>query len=178
MTLTSFKTPSALLAGGAVALVLVAMYRGAGREAGPAPDDAHASHEAMLAARSASTGDARPAHSAPDAPAGPSRGERDLAWQTELLGASESFRNGTLLIAIRENGFVCSDVAGAEHGGDPLGGWRVACTGGLTYLVAVGASGQLVVEPVPVGDNFTVGPYESFPLEQRQNPLEPPNPPR
>jgi hypothetical protein len=179
MRLSGLKTLSALGVGGAAALVLVATYRGAGREAGPAPDDAHAAQEAMLSARTASPDHPESVPSAPDAPvgapAGPSRSERDLAWQTELRGASEPFRNGALLIAIRENGFVCGDITSAEQGGDPLGGWRVACTGGLTYLVAVGASGQLVVEPVPVGDNFSVGPFEFLPPEQRQNPLGPPN---
>jgi hypothetical protein len=51
MSLTSVKTVSALLAGGAVALALSALYRGVGREADPVPDVAHAAHEAALAER-------------------------------------------------------------------------------------------------------------------------------
>jgi hypothetical protein len=178
MSLTSFRTLSALIVGAAAALALIALYRGAGREAGPAPDDAHATHEAALAARSAASDNAQSAAPTPtpvNAPAGPAPDERALARQAELRGASESFRTSTLLIAIRENGFVCSDVMSAEQGSDPLGGWHVACRGALTYFVAVGATGELVVEPVPVGDNFLVNPFNSVPPEQLPNPLTPPN---
>jgi hypothetical protein len=163
----SFKTLFAAIAGIAAAVALTVLYRGLGREVGSAPDDAHATHEAELAARSVTdtTESTRSTPGTPAAvPANPSRSERDLAWQTELRGASESFRNSTLLIAIRENGFPCADVTSAAQGGDPLGGWHVTCRGVLMYLVAAGASGQLVVEPVPVGDTLGLGrPPESLP---------------
>jgi hypothetical protein len=179
MTLTSVKTISALIAGGAAALALSMLFRGVGRETAPVPDHAHAEHEAALATRStvpedpASTGST----STPTAgaPAGPSRSERDLAWQTELRDASESFRNSTLLITIRENDFECDEVTGAAQGSEPLGGWRVTCRGALVYLVAVGASGQLVVEPIPMRDGLAL-PLESFPQQQLPNQrLLPPN---
>jgi hypothetical protein len=175
---TGLKTLFAVIAGVAAAVILTLVYRD-GREAGQALDDAHAAHEAALAARSASPDDTRSRGSASgtpaSAPATPSRSERDLAWQTQLRDASEAFRNDALLIAIRENGFACGDVTSAEQGGDPLGGWRVTCRGALTYLVAVGGGGQIAVEPVPVGDNFIVSPFQQLPPEQLPNPLTPPN---
>jgi hypothetical protein len=169
----------ALTAGIAAALALVAQYRDVGRDVGSETDDAHAAHEAALAERAAApvdVGSDDPATSAPGTgPAGPSRTERDLAWQTGLRDAPESFRNSTLLITIRENGFPCDDVTSAQQGGDAVRSWHVTCRGALAYLVGVGASGQLVVEPMPMGDGLglIVGPFESLPPEQRQNPLGP-----
>jgi hypothetical protein len=179
MMRASFKPVLAVIAGGAAALALIALYRDAGREVTSVSDDEHAVHEAALAERSTAPEDGdsrRPTSTSPaSAPATPSRSERDLAWQTELRDASESFRNSTLLIAIRENGFACADVTSAEQGSDPLSGWRVTCRGALVYLVAVGASGQLVVEPIPMGDGLIL-PFESFPPQQLPNqPLLPPN---
>jgi hypothetical protein len=183
MTGASFKTVLAVIAGGGAALALSALYRGDGREAATVPADEHAAHEAALAARATvmEDEDSTESTSTPpaSAPTGPSRSERDLAWQTELRDASESFRNSTLLIAIRENDFPCDEVTSAEQGGDPLSGWRVTCRGALVYLVAVAASGQLVVEPIPMGDGLilSVPPrLEPFPREQLPNqPLLPPN---
>jgi hypothetical protein len=185
MTGASFKPVLAVIAGVGAAIALISLYRGAGGEAASAPDDEHAAHEASLSERSASP-DARPGDSPrgtpTSAPSAPSRSERDLAWQTELRDASESFRNSTLLIAIRENDFACDEVTSAEQGSEPLGGWRVTCRGALVYLVAVGASGQLVVEPIPMGDGLIVfpglrqNPSESFPPEPLRNqPLIPPD---
>jgi hypothetical protein len=184
MTGASFKTVLAVIAGGGAALALSALYRGDGREAATVPADEHAAHEAALAARATTVMEdegSTESTSTPraSAPTGPSRSERDLAWQTELRDASESFRNSTLLIAIRENDFPCDEVTSAEQGGDLLSGWRVTCRGALVYLVAVGASGQLVVEPIPMGDGLilSVPPrLEPFPREQLPNqPLLPPN---
>jgi hypothetical protein len=70
------------------------------------------------------------------------------ARQAELQGASESFRNSTLLIAIRDRGYVCADLTSVAPSGDELGGWHVACRDALAYFVAVDATGELVVEPV------------------------------
>jgi hypothetical protein len=180
MSLTSVKTVAALIVGGAAALGLIALYRGAGREAAPTADAAHAAHELALSTRSASPDDVRSGHSAPGtpatAPAGPSSSEQALARQADLRGASESFRNSTLLIAIRESGFVCNDLMSADQSADSFGGWRVACRGALTYFVAVGASGELVVQPVPMGDGLIVSPFERFPPDQLPNPQQrPPN---
>jgi hypothetical protein len=177
MSLTSVKTVSALLAGGAVALALSALYRGAGREADPVPDVAHAAHEAALAEQFAAgrSGGAEPGVP-PSVPAASSSNERALARQTELQGASDSFRNSTLLIAIREGGFVCNDLTSADQSDDPLGGWRVACRGALVYFVSVAASGELVAQPVPMGDGLIVSPFESLSPEQLPNQRQrPPN---
>lgn len=177
----SLKPVLAIVAGGVAALVLIALYYGGGRDSAPVPDDAHAAHEAELGSRSASAQDPESVGGARGtpavAPAAPSRSERDRAWQTELRDVSESFRNSALLIAIRENGFPCSDLTSAAQGADPLRGWHVTCRGALTYLVAVGASGQLMVEPVPVGDNLGLGrPPESLSPQQLPNQrLIPPN---
>jgi hypothetical protein len=188
MSLTSVKTVSALVAGGAAALALSALYRGSGRDADPVTAVAHSAHEAALAERSAAP--ARTGSSASDAttgaPAGPTSNERELARQAELHGASESFRNSTLLTTIRENGHECAEltsVAASEVAlsdrtpPDPLGGWRVACRGALAYFVAVGRGGQLVVEPLPIGD-YPVTPGNQLPQNQLPNPLSPPNPPQ
>jgi hypothetical protein len=187
MSLTSVKTVSALLAGGAVALALSALYRGVGREADPVPDVAHAAHEAALAERFTAPGRSGGVAPSvpPSAPAASPSNERAVARQTELQGASESFRNNTLLIAIRENGHACAELTSVEQSEvalsdraspDSLGGWRVACRGALAYFVAVGRGGQLVVDPLPIGDSFFVSPQ--LPPDQLQNPLPrqiPPN---
>ena len=159
---------AALTVGVIVAVALSLLYRGAdhGIDRGT---DAHALLDAQpttrLAARDAAV--AAPATApATTAPA--------LATQAELRGASESFRNSTLLIAIRENGFLCSELTNAAQSEDPLGGWHVACRGALAYFVGVGASGELVVEPVPVGDNLIVLPSQQLPQDQSP-PLTPPN---
>ena len=161
--------PLAALTVGAIAAVgLSLLHRGAdhGIETGT---DAHAIFDAQpttrLAERDASVTVPATA-SATTAPA--------LATQAELRGASESFRNSTLLIAIRENGFVCAELAHADQSEDPLGGWHVACRGALAYFVAVGESGELVVEPVPVGDNLVGRPAQQLPQDQLP-PLTPPN---
>jgi hypothetical protein len=177
---TGLKTLFAAIAGIAAAVALTVLYRSLGREARTASDEAHATQEATLAARSTSRDNAEPESAASDSPVGPlepSRSERDLAWQTELRDASESFRNSSLLIAIRENGFPCADVTNAAQGGEPLGGWRVTCRGALVYLVAVAENGQLVVEPMPIGDNFLTSPFNA-PPQEFPNPLTPPNPQR
>jgi hypothetical protein len=120
-------------------------------------------------------------------PAASSSNERALARQTELQGASDSFRNSTLLIAIRENGHACAELTSVEQSEvalsdraspDSLGGWRVACRGALAYFVAVGRGGQLVIDPLPIGDSFFVSPQlPQDPQNQFRSPLPQPVPP-
>jgi tryptophan-rich sensory protein len=64
-----------------------------------------------------------------------------------LRAMSETFRNTTLLIAIREAGFVCDEVIDAYEGTDDTAAWRATCRDMRAYFVRVAVSGTLIVEP-------------------------------
>ena len=153
-----------LAAGILVAVGVSSLYRAQDRpaEVFEQPPSAPASATEPAAAPAAHEDDTAP----PD-------GERALAVQEELRGASESFRDSTLLIAIREGGYSCAELLHVDPALEPR--WRVVCRGALVYFVAVGRDGELVVEPVPVGDNLIVRPPEFRSPEQLPNPRLPPN---
>jgi hypothetical protein len=152
------KLLAGLIGGIVAALVLYLVYRGAPQGTVFPQDEI-----ALLETRSPT-----PLSAAEDAPeaqvAEPSPGQRALAVQGELEGASESFRNSTLLIAIRSGGYVCRELTRAEQSGGQLSGWRVACRDTLAYFVAVDPTGALVAEPIPYADvtPFGFGPPPDF----------------
>jgi hypothetical protein len=84
----------------------------------------------------------------------------------------ETFRNTSILIAIRDAGFVCSDIIAADGGADDMAAWRVVCDGALVYLVGVEDSGALAVDPVPYAEGYRYFDPEAPPLwlEQPQGP--------
>ncbi len=74
---------------------------------------------------------------------------------TELGRMSETFRNVTLLIAIRDAGLLCYDFLGARYSGsEDRGAWFVTCGEALYYLVAVDDAGDLIVDLAPNVDRY------------------------
>jgi len=65
----------------------------------------------------------------------------------ELRAMSETFRNTTLLIAIREAGYLCSEVVNVYGGIGDSTTWTVSCREVLAYAVGVNHEGALRVEP-------------------------------
>jgi len=65
----------------------------------------------------------------------------------ELRAMSETFRNTTLLIAIREAGYLCSEVVSVYGGIGDSTTWTAACREMLAYTVRVSHVGDLLVEP-------------------------------
>jgi hypothetical protein len=61
---------------------------------------------------------------------------------------SETFRNTTFLIAIRDSGFVCNELLGVYGGVNNAATWTATCSEMLAYTVSVGAAGALLVEPM------------------------------
>lgn len=66
----------------------------------------------------------------------------------ELNAMSETFRNTTFLIAIRDSGFVCNELLGAYGGVNNSATWTATCSQMLAYTVGVASSGALHVEPM------------------------------
>jgi hypothetical protein len=65
----------------------------------------------------------------------------------ELQAMSETFRNTTFLIAIRDAGFVCEDVVEARLSGTDSAAWRARCRDLRAYLLGIDSAGALHVEP-------------------------------
>lgn len=94
-----------------------------------------------------------------------------------LRAMSETYRNTTLLIAIRDDGFVCEEVTDAVEGSDATG-WLARCRDLRVYHVGVAGNGDLEAEPVPAYFDQVALPTfdrESPPIDV---PLEAPSPPR
>jgi hypothetical protein len=82
----------------------------------------------------------KPAAASSDAPA--------LAKARELEAMSETFRNTTFLIAIRDAGFVCYELLRVYGGVDSSAKWMATCSEMLAYTVSVGSTGELQVAPM------------------------------
>ena len=65
----------------------------------------------------------------------------------ELEAMSETFRNTTFLIAIRDAGFVCNDLLRVHGGFDDSAKWLVTCSEMLAYPVGVAGDGTVHAEP-------------------------------
>jgi hypothetical protein len=65
----------------------------------------------------------------------------------ELETMSETFRNTTFLIAIRDAGFVCNELLRVYGGMDESAKWLATCSEMLAYTIGVASSGSLHVEP-------------------------------
>jgi hypothetical protein len=68
-----------------------------------------------------------------------------LANLTDLAGLSETFRNTTFLIAIRDAGFACDDVVAAYQSGAGL--WMASCRDLSGYEIHAAEAEDLVVRP-------------------------------
>ena len=66
----------------------------------------------------------------------------------ELEALSETFRNSTFLIAIRDAGYVCNNLLRVYGGFDDSGKWTATCSEMLSYTVSVAGNGTLHVEPM------------------------------
>jgi hypothetical protein len=66
----------------------------------------------------------------------------------ELQAMSETYRNTTFVIAIRDAGYVCHELLGVHGGVDSALAWTAACSDMLAYTVRVADSGSLAVEPL------------------------------
>ena len=64
----------------------------------------------------------------------------------DLRGASQTFRNSTLLFAIRRGGFSCADVISAHESAE--GVWVASCSDMLGYIVTLRGAEQFDVHPV------------------------------
>jgi len=66
----------------------------------------------------------------------------------ELEAMSETFRNTTFVIAIRDAGYVCNELLRVYGGIDDSGKWTATCSEMLAYTLGVMANGDLHVEPM------------------------------
>jgi hypothetical protein len=66
----------------------------------------------------------------------------------ELNAMSESFRNTTFLIAIRDAGFFCNELLRVYGGLDDAPKWVASCSEMFSYTVGVASDGSLRVEPM------------------------------
>ena len=96
----------------------------------------------------------------------------------ELEALSETFRNTTFVIAIRDAGYVCNELLRVYGGIDDSGKWTATCSEMLAYTVAVMGNGALHVEPMLqyFDGNGPAVPQEAGPRRQPQL-LPPPQPP-
>jgi hypothetical protein len=65
----------------------------------------------------------------------------------ELRAMSETFRNTTFLIAIRDAGYRCNELVNVYGGVGDSTTWTAACRELLAYTVRVSHAGTLLVEP-------------------------------
>ena len=94
----------------------------------------------------------------------------------ELEALSETFRNTTFVIAIRDAGYVCNELLRVYGGIDDSGKWTATCSEMLSYTVAVMADGGLHVEPMLQyfdGNGPATVPQEPGPGRQPQQLLPP-----
>jgi hypothetical protein len=92
----------------------------------------------------------------------------------ELEAMSETFRNTSFLIAIRDAGFVCHELLRVFGGVDGSAKWMATCSEMLAYTVAVASDGTLRVEPFQqyfdgIGPRVPEGDFE--PPRQPAQPL-------
>jgi hypothetical protein len=87
---------------------------------------------------------------------------------------SQTFRNTSLLIAIRDAGFVCDEVLAADQTGADL--WTARCRDLGGYAIDASKPGELVVRPVvSYFDGLVPAPRD---LSRSRDPLQIPPQPR
>lgn len=140
----------------AAALVLVA------RLPSTAPPAVSAGDGAAPPSIATVTGDRREA-------AAPQNDTRAADKIRELEAMSETFRDTTFLIAIRDAGFVCRELLRVSGGLDGAASWIATCSETMAYMIGVASNGTLRVEPFQqYFDGVGVRP-----IEQRFEPIEP-----
>ena len=83
-----------------------------------------------------------------DAPAADTRALSPAERLRELNAMSETFRNTTFLIAIRDSGFVCNELRNVYGGVNDSMTWTATCSDLLAYTVRIANAGNLQVEPM------------------------------
>ena len=68
----------------------------------------------------------------------------------ELEAMSETYRNTTFVIAIRDAGYTCNELLRVYGGFEESGKWTATCSQMLAYTVGVARNGTLHVEPMNV----------------------------
>ena len=76
----------------------------------------------------------------------------------DLSDASETFRNSTLLFAIRRAGFNCADVVSAHESVE--GVWLASCSDVIIYIVTLRGAEQFDVHPVEYRDSVAPVPLD------------------
>lgn len=105
-----------------------------------------------------------------DGTVSPSGLARDRAPSEALRQMSPSFRNSTLLIAIRDAGFYCDEVVTAQEIGDGL--WVATCPGMLGYRLS--AHERTRFDVAPIARYFdSPGPPVPTPDRRAPAPLDP-----
>ena len=80
-------------------------------------------------------------------PPSPGHDNAERAKVAELQALSETFRNTTFLIAIRDAGFRCGELLGVYGGRNDSHTWTASCSEVLSYTVRVAGDGGLLIEP-------------------------------
>jgi hypothetical protein len=81
----------------------------------------------------------------------------------ELNALSETYRNTTFLIAIRDSGYLCPELLGVYGGVNDSGTWTASCSQMLAYTVRVASTGALRIEPMLQHvDSITAQPEQRF----------------
>jgi hypothetical protein len=110
---------------------------------GGLPDDA------PLAAPDAADATLTPfATSASDAPRADASETPAAAKLRDLNALSETYRNTTFLISIRDAGFVCNELRNVYGGVNDSMTWTATCSDLLAYTVRIASAGTLHVEPM------------------------------
>jgi hypothetical protein len=65
----------------------------------------------------------------------------------ELEAMSETYRNTTFVIAIRDAGYTCNELLRVSGGLDDSPKWLATCSETLAYTIVVASNGTLHVEP-------------------------------
>jgi hypothetical protein len=163
---SSAPSPKALTSGAviAVAAAAVSLYvlRAPGSGDTPPAEERPAALQPAAAEAPAAT------DAAPSSPPSPSRAE-------ELRTMSETYRNNTLLVAIRRAGYVCDDVVGASESG--AGVWTASCRDMGGYKIEA-LDEELRVEPIAHLFDAPLPPLREDPFRLDVEPPGPPPEPR
>ncbi|HXS78768.1 MAG TPA: hypothetical protein VN818_00730 [Gammaproteobacteria bacterium] len=87
----------------------------------------------------------------------------------ELEAMSETYRNTTFVIAIRDAGYTCNELLRVYGGFEESGKWTATCSQMLAYTVGVAGNGALRVEPMNVYWDGVTRPV----IQQFNEPVQP-----
>ncbi len=79
--------------------------------------------------------------------AAPADAQAAAATFRELRAMSETFRNSTFLIAIRDAGYVCNELLRVSGALDDSPKWLATCSETMAYTIGIADNGTLRVQP-------------------------------